>query len=233
MKKLFYLLILLILTSCGKISPKGNLTSQTVEVSDFTTMELQGKYRLFFVKSSKNFVEVETYPNIFNNLKIRVQDKNLKITETRPTENIDFYNVTVYGKYSPEKIIASDSVEINISGAIKTDNFSLNLKNNAKFIGALNTRKAEVEMINTSRANFIGTTKNAVLKIADTANVIAPYWILNNVHLDAKNGSYTEINVKDSINGNIQNTAKFLYYNEPIRAFKVDRTARVTTEMLP
>ena len=88
-------------------------------------------------------------------------------------------------------------------------------------------------MINTSRANFTGSTGKAVLKIADTANVIAPYWILDNVHLSAKNGSYTELNVKDSIKGSIQNTAKFLYYNEPIRAFKIDNTAKVTTKMLP
>ena len=230
--KLFLLFSFLMITSCGKISPSGNIESKDQKLEEFTSIDLKGKFRVFFIKSPQNFVNVETYENIGDNLKIKVSDKTLTIAEKRETSGVDFYNVTIYSKYNPEKISISDSVEMNISGAIRTDNFRLNLKNNGKFIGSVNSRKAEVEMLNTSRANFTGFTKNAVIKIADTANLIAPYWILDNLKIDSKNGNYAEVNVKDTLSGKIGNTAKFLYYNNPIRAFKIEKTANVQNKIL-
>jgi predicted RNA binding protein with dsRBD fold (UPF0201 family) len=53
--------------------------------------------------------------------------------------------VTIYSKYNLEKVAISDSVEMNISSEIKTDNFRLNLKNYATFMGSVNTRRAEVD----------------------------------------------------------------------------------------
>lgn len=232
MKLLFSTFIFLLFISCGKISPKGKIESRDFPVEDFTNINLEGKFRVFYVNGEKSFVNVETYPNILNNLKIKVKDKTLNITESRETQGVDFYNVTIYSKYNLEKISISDSVEMNISSEIKTDNFKLNLKNNAKFIGSVNSRKAEVEMLNTSRANFTGKTKVAFIKIADTANLIAPYWMIENLNIDSKNANYAEVNVQDSLKGNIKNTAKFVYYNDPIRAFKIDKTANVQNKEL-
>ncbi len=232
MKLLFSTFILLLFISCGKISPKGKIESKDFPVEDFTNINLEGKFRVFYINGEKSFVNVETYPNILNNLKIKVKDKTLNIIESRETQGVDFYNVTIYSKYNLEKISISDSVEMNISSEIKTDNFKLNFKNNAKFIESVNSRKAEVEMLNTSRANFTGKTKVAFIKIADTANLIAPYWMIENLNIDSKNANYAEVNVQDSLKGNIKNTAKFVYYNDPIRAFKIDKTANVQNKEL-
>lgn len=220
------------LVACGKISPKGQLETKDIEVEDFSNINLEGKFRVFYAKGPKNFVEIETYPNIASNLDIDVDNKTLTIKEGRKTQGVDFYNVTIYSKYNLEKVALADSVEMNVSSEIKTDNFKLNLKNHATFMGSVNTRKAEVEMLNRSRANFLGSTKDAVIKISDTASLIAPYWKITNLNLDSKNGNYAEVNVLDSLKGSIKNTAKFVYYNDPIRAFKVEPTTKVENKKL-
>ena len=232
MKNLLILLLAFSVISCGDISPKGNIESKDIPLEEFVNLNLEGKFRLFYIKSDSSFVNVETYPNILNNIKINVKDKTLNIQEKRAVKDIDFYNVTIYSKYNLEKVSISDSVEMNISSEIKTDNFRLNLKNNGKFIGSVNSRRAEVEMTGKSRANFLGKTKDAVIKISDTASIIAPYWILDNLKIDSKNGNYAEVNVKDSLKGEIKNTAKFVYYNDPIRAFKIEKTANVNNKEL-
>ncbi|WP_144281591.1 GIN domain-containing protein [Chryseobacterium echinoideorum] len=232
MKKLIFLFLVLTIISCGKISPKGNLDKKEMDVEEFVNLDLEGKFRVFYAKGPKNFVEIETYPNIADNLDIDVKDKTLSIKESRETQKVDFYNVTIYSKYNLEKVSISDSVEMNISSEIKTDNFRLNLKNYATFMGSINTRRAEVDMKNRSRANFLGKTENAVIKISDTASLIAPYWKIVNLNLDSQNGNYAEVNVKDSLKGNVKNTAKFVYYNDPIRAFKVEKTAKVENKKL-
>ncbi|HCA09732.1 DUF2807 domain-containing protein [Chryseobacterium sp.] len=232
MKKILYTSLLVAAVSCGKVSPKGTIERKDVDVSEFVNLDMEGKFRVFYARGDKNFVEIETYPNVANNLDVEVKDKTLFIKEKRGTKGVDFYNVTIYSKYNLEKVAVADSVEMNISSEIKTDNFRLNLKNNATFMGSVNTRRAEVDMQNKSRANFLGLTKNAVIKISDTASLIAPYWKIENLNIDSKNGNYAEVNVKDSLKGNIQNTAKFIYYNNPIRAFKIDKQARVENKKL-
>jgi len=232
MKKLIFLFLVLTIISCGEISPKGNLNKKEVDVEEFVNLDLDGKFRVFYARGPKNFVEIETYPNIADNLDINVDDKTLSIKESRDTKGVDFYNVTIYSKYNLEKVSISDSVEMNISSEIKTDNFRLNLKNYATFMGSINTRRAEIDMKNKSRANFLGRTENAVIKISDTASLIAPYWKIINLNLDSQNGNYAEVNVKDSLKGNVSNTAKFVYYNDPIRAFKVEKTTKVENKKL-
>ena len=227
MKNLFILLLAFTVISCGDISPKGNIESKDIPLDEFVNLNLKGKFRLFYIKSDSSFVNVETYPNILNNLKINVKDKTLNIEEKRAVKGIDFYNVTIYSKYNLEQVSISDSVEMNISSEIKTDNFRLNLKNNGKFIGSVNSRRAEVEMTGKSRANFLGKTKDAVIKISDTASIIAPYWNIENLNISSQNGIYAEVNVKDSLKGTIKNTSKMVYYDDPIRAFKSDKTANV------
>ncbi|MBH1959741.1 MAG: DUF2807 domain-containing protein [Flavobacteriia bacterium] len=227
MKNLFILLLAFSVISCGDISPKGNIESKDIPLGEFVNLNLKGKFRLFYIKSDSSFVNVETYPNILNNLKINVKDKTLNIEEKRAVKGIDFYNVTIYSKYNLEKVSIADSVEMNISSEIKTDNFRLNLKNNGKFIGSVNSRRAEVEMTGKSRANFLGKTKDAVIKISDTASIIAPYWNIENLNISSQNGIYAEVNVKDSLKGTIKNSSKMVYYDDPIRAFKSDKTANV------
>jgi hypothetical protein len=232
MKKILYTSLLVVAVSCGKVSPKGNIERKNVDVSEFVNLDLEGKFRVFYARGAKNFVEIETYPNVASNLDVDVKDKTLIIKEKRGTKGVDFYNVTIYSKYNLEKVSVADSVEMNISSEIKTDNFRLNLKNYATFMGSVNTRRAEVEMQNRSRANFLGLTKNAVIKISDTASLIAPYWKIENLNIDSKNGNYAEVNVKDSLKGHVQNTAKFIYYNNPIRAFKIDKATKVENKKL-
>ncbi|WP_080780704.1 GIN domain-containing protein [Chryseobacterium phocaeense] len=232
MRKIIGVGLLAAMVSCGKVSPKGNIENKEVPVENFKNIFLKGKFRVFYARGEKNMVNVETYPNVYDNLDIEVKDDGLFITESNETKGVDFYNITIYSKYNPEKISISDSAEMNISSEIKTDNFRLNLKNYATFMGSVNTRRAEVEMQNRSRANFLGRTKDAVIKISDTASLIAPYWKIENLKIDSKNGNYAEVNVKDSLKGNIQNTAKFVYYNDPIRAFKIEKTTRVENKKL-
>lgn len=232
MKNLLILFIAFTVISCGKISPKGNIESRDVPLEEFVNLHLKGKFRLFYIKSDSSFVNVETYPNILNNLRIKIKDKTLNIEEKRETKGVDFYNITVYSKYNLEQISITDSVEMNISSEIKTDNFRLNLKNNGKFIGSVNSRRTEVEMTGKSRVNFLGTTQDAVIKIADTASIIAPFWMIENLKIDSKNGIYAEVNVKDSLKGSIKNTSKMVYYNDPIRAFTIDKTANVQNKKM-
>lgn len=232
MKKLFLLSLIFVATACGKIRPKGDIISKDIIIESFSKVDLKGKYRILYIPSDKNFVNVETYPNIADNLEIKVKNNTLSIREKQPTESIDFYMITLYSQQPIHDMVASDSVEVTISGELSTEKFRLNLNGNAKFIGSLHTKNTIVEMLGKSRANFSGKTQKATFKISDTASIIAPYWYTDVMNIHSKHGNYTEINVEDSLIGNIENTAKLNYYGNPVNILKIDKTAEVVHKNL-
>lgn len=223
MKKILYSLSILGIISCGKVKPEGEILSKDIEIEEFSKLNLKGKFRLFFIPSDKNFVNVETNPNFADNLDINIDNNTLNIKEKRETSGLDFYNVTIYSKKNLEEISIADSVEMNVSGEIKSENIRINLKNNAKFIGGINTPKAEVEMTQKSRANFLGKTHRATLKLSDSAGIIAPYWYIKTLNINSQNGVYAEINVEDTLKGDVKNTAELYYYGNPVVGLNIDK----------
>ncbi|SEH58054.1 GIN domain-containing protein [Epilithonimonas hominis] len=222
----------IIIISCGKVSPKGEIQSKDIELSEFSKLDLKGKFRVFYVQSPHNFVNVETYPNFFDNLNIEVKDKNLSITEKRETDKVDFYNITIYGKNPFDVIKIADSVELNISSQMKVENFALHLKDNAKFIGSVISEKSEIEMTNKSRSNLLGKTTLAKLNIKDTASIISPYWYIKDLEIESQNGNYAELSVDEEIKGKIGNTSKLIYYGNPSKKLKVTEKATLENKKL-
>jgi hypothetical protein len=170
--KLFlYLNFCLTLLACSKISPKGEIEVKDVTVENFTKLNLKGDFKVFFAKGNQNLVSVETYPNVYKNLDIEVENGILTIEENRKTDQVDFYNITIFGKNDLNEVSLSDKVEMNVSGQVKTPEFSLHLKGNSKFMGAVIAPKSKIEMAEKSNANILGETKNLNLKLADSASI--------------------------------------------------------------
>lgn len=217
MKKTIFLFILFLgLISCSKISPKGEIEVKDKFVENFSKLNLKGNFKVFFAKGNQNIVSVETYPNIYNNLDIEVENGTLTIEESRKLENVDFYSITIFGKNDLNEISLSDQVEMNVSGQVKSPNFSLHLKDNSKFMGAVISEKSTLEMSQKSKANILGETKNLNLKLTDSASIMAPYFYVENLELNAKNDASAGLNIDNEMKGTLENTSKLIYYGEPL-----------------
>lgn len=220
------------MVSCGKLSPKGDITLQSVSVEPFTTIVAEGNFRIFWLNSVSNKVDVETYPNIYENLNIAVKNGTLTISEKRKTDKVDFYNLTIYSQKNLDAIKLSDSVEFNVSGELNTDNLHMQLKNNAKFIGAVRTKNVNLEMSEKSLANFRGFSDDVSLSIKDTANILSTFWKIDKLKIDAKNGTYTELYISDDLEGKVTNTSKLIYYGNPTKKIKMQEKASIENKNL-
>ncbi|MDN5627537.1 MAG: hypothetical protein L0G16_06175 [Weeksellaceae bacterium] len=115
---------------------------------------------------------------------------------------------------------------------MKVDQFSLHLKDNAKFIGSVISEKSVIDMANKSRANLLGKTALAKISIRDTASIISPYWYIQDLDIDSQNGNYAELNVDEEIKGKIGNTAKLIFYGNPSKKLKVTEKAMIQNKKL-
>lgn len=227
MRKIVCIVLASLLGACGKIEPQGELKNKDLPLQAFDKIELSGKYRMFIVPNDKDFLNVETYENIGENLSIEVKDGTLRIVEKRPVGSVDFYNLTLYSKAFPKSISMRDSLEMNVSGGLKGEALRLTLQDYAKFIGAVDVQKLDMELKGNTRANLIGKAENMRLRTRDSANIISPYFQIKTLDIHAINATYTELDIKDTIKGSVQDFSKFMYYNDPIRAFKIDKNTKV------
>ncbi len=185
-------------------------------VENFTKLNLNGDFKVFFAKGSQNLVSVETYPNIYKNLDIEVKNGILIIEENRKPENIDFYSITIFGKNDLSEISLAENVEMNVSGQVKSSEFLLNLKDNSKFMGAVVSEKSKIDMAQKSNANILGETKILNLKLADSASIMAPYFYVENLEMNAKNGTSAGLNIDNEMKGTLENTSKLIFYGNPL-----------------
>lgn len=233
MKNLLYIALMLPLISCGKVSPEGDITTHEVKVQDFNKLDLEGKFTLFYVKDSINFVSVDTYPNIFENLEIYVKDNTLYISEKNETKGVDMYNITLYAKKSLSTITMRDSTNMTISSQMSEPEFNLNLTDRAKFSGSILANKVQIEMEKKSKANLLGRSVDAQLSIRDTATFIAPYWQVQNMNLNAANGTYTEFFVEANLKGSVDDDAELVYYGDPKKQLDITGKADVKQKKQP
>ena len=235
MNKIFNFLKIFILVgiiSCSKISPKGEIEVKDVTVENFTKLNLKGDFKVFFAKGNQNLVSVETYPNVYKNLDIEVENGILTIEENRKPENVDFYSITIFGKNDLNEISLADQVEMNVSGQVKTPEFSLHLKGNSKFMGAVIAPKSKIEMAEKSNANILGETKNLNLKLTDSASIMAPYFYVENLELNAKNDASAGLNIDNEMKGTLENTSKLIFYGEPLNKLTKKDKASVENRKL-
>ena len=231
--KLFlFLYLCLNLISCSKISPKGEIEVKDKSVENFAKLNLKGNFKVFFAKGNQNIVSVETYPNIYKNLDIEVENGILTIEENRKTDQVDFYNITIFGKNDLSDVSLSDKVEMNVSGQLKTPEFSLHLKGNSKFMGAVIAPKSKIEMAEKSNANILGETKNLNLKLTDSASIMAPYFYVENLELNAKNDASAGLNIDNEMKGTLENTSKLIFYGEPLNKLTKKDKASVENRKL-
>ncbi len=231
--KLFlYLNLCLTLLACSKISPKGEIEVKDVTVENFTKLNLKGDFKVFFAKGNQNLVSVETYPNVYKNLDIEVENGILTIEENRKTDQVDFYNITIFGKNDLNEVSLADQVEMNVSGQVKSPNFSLNLKDHSKFMGAVISEKSSVEMTQKANANILGETKNLNLKLADSASIMAPYFYVENLEILSINGASAGLNIDQEMKGTLENTSKLIFYGEPLNKLTKKDKASVENRKL-
>lgn len=232
-KILLFFLGTFLVISCSKISPSGEVEVKDVSVENFNKINFKGNFKVFFARGKQNLVSVETYPNIYKNLDIKVENGTLFIEENSTPENVDFYNITIFGKNEITSVSLGKHVEMNISGQIKIPQFKLQLQDQSKFMGAVIAEKSTIEMSQKSNANLLGETKSLNLKLADSASIMAPYFYVDNLDLKAKNDASAGLYIDQKISGIIENTSKLIYFGEPLNKLSKKDKASVENRKLP
>ena len=87
-------------------------------------------------------------------------------------------------------------------------------------------------MAEKSNANILGETKNLNLKLSDSASIMAPYFYVENLELNAKNDASAGLNIDNEMKGTLENTSKLIFYGEPLNKLTKKDKASVENRKL-
>lgn len=202
-------------------------------VASFDKVNLKGNFTVFYIKSPKNLVSVNSYPNIIKNLNIEVKNGVLTITQKKQTQGVDMYQVSLYSQKDLRNVSIADSTDMTISSQMTVSDFKLNITNAARFSGAVLANNVELHMNQKARANLLGRAINANVALKDSVSVISPYFYVENLKINADGDDYAEFSVDKNLSGNIKNNSKLVYYGEPKKSIKVGGKANLEQKKLP
>jgi Putative auto-transporter adhesin, head GIN domain len=233
MKKTYlFALFLAILSSCGDLKPSGDIVLQEKKLPDFDQLELHGKFNLSLSQQKQNLLTLESYPNILGNLDIEVKDKTLIIKEKKPAYGVDFYNLNLGSTQAIGSYHLSDSVVVMVAGKQKLTHLNIKMSDKSKMMGIFDSPKAKIQVSAWAQLNLQGQSQNASIISRDSATIIAPYWQVGQLDIDAQQHTYTELSAREMMAGNLSQKAQLVYYGEAKQKLKLQQQAKVQLKKL-
>lgn len=232
MKKIIFICISIVslftFNACNSIKGEGNVKDKEIKTTKINEVEAEGNYRLVIVYDSSNpRVDIETYENLIDNLKVSVKGNKLIIKENKHVKSTDLYNVFVYTS-DISTLNISDNVNAESSSQFRMKSFNLEVSDNAKFLGNnLILDKASVKITDNGEINLQGVSSEFKLKAEDNAKFSAPFFETDNLTISLSEVATAEVNVRGRMNGTLEDNSELIYIGNPIKNIKQKDLAKV------
>ncbi|MEO6731627.1 MAG: head GIN domain-containing protein [Ferruginibacter sp.] len=168
----FYLLALMVISSCNHKTGSGNIVTEKRQTGEFTGISVGGAFEVEIRKGPVTSVEVESDDNIIKFIETKVSGNTLKIR----TRNGMNYNDT----HLKVLITAPEIKSINSSGAsdvkaidmLKTNGkISLDVSGAAHVTASVDAPEVSVEASGAGNINLTGRTRDYLAKVSGSADL--------------------------------------------------------------
>lgn len=190
MRKLYFggiaILIIFISACSSKRINYGNIISQEIEVSRFTSIKYDGFGEVYLTQGDKPSVSVSTYKKFQKYADIYVKDKHLYISIDKDISTIDkdLQPIKVYVTIEKFRIMdlkGNSSVIIN------------NLKQHEVFINTKDNSKVSINESNIENLNVLNNSKKDVTgKNLSLKNLMAEVDNIGNIKIDNLNSNFVK-----------------------------------------
>jgi hypothetical protein len=245
MKHNFSLLLIVLFfipsLACGVLSMNttrgsGNIMTQTVEVSDFNSVSLEGSGDVYIQQGKTESLTIEADDNILPLLETKVRGSELVLT-TKPNQNIDpsqkiVYRVTVKdlkgvslkgsGNFYIDPV-KSDSMDVLISGSgdikfkdLSTGKLSTDLNGSGNIIAdKLAAEAVDASIKGSGDTRLAGKAGPQTISFDGSGNYLAGDLETPSANIDIAGSADVTVWVTDELNAQINGSGTVSYYGKP------------------
>lgn len=237
MKKLFYISILTVFTSClhfDWVCPSGDIVTETRNVSNFEKISVSSGIELIVYNGRKE-VLVETYENIQCHIETYVKKNCLYI---KPTNHTSFKGNTRIKVYVTNDYISSIEAtggsRVQIPELLLADELSLEGTGGARFTGEIRSRLLDIEITGGGKAdlyvdcvylaaeatgggtlNLEGIADKFDLDMSGGGSANAFYLDVDELYADLSGGAVANVTVNNYIVAELSGGSKIRYKGSP------------------
>ncbi|MDP4238238.1 MAG: head GIN domain-containing protein [Bacteroidota bacterium] len=200
------------------ISGKGSLATETRNVKNFTSIELQTAANVEIVKGNAFSVNVSDYKNLLQYLKVEVVDNRL-IIKRQP------FSVNLSNSKAKVIITMPDplySLKLSGSGNIKvrsafTDMQSLVLSGsgNVEFDGDCKLNKLDVKISGSGNIAASGSVQNLYVKISGSGNLLFSQLKAKNGNCAISGSGNMHVMIENKLEASVSGSGDIIYSGNP------------------
>ncbi|WP_372752234.1 head GIN domain-containing protein [Mariniflexile sp.] len=232
MKKLIYIITILLLISCNSenagdcFQTTGSIVQQEISVSAFDKILVNRDVELIIKEGNEQKIIVETGTNLFNEVEVVVIDKKLILTDNNTCNLIRDYGVTKVYVTSPNiiEIRSSTQYEVRSDGVLTYPNLTILAEDyfmpesftSGNFSLEIDNNSFSVEFNNLSNCFVSGKTNNLNISFASgTSRFEGASLIAQNVTIWNRSSNDMIVNPQQSITGRISGTGNVIVVSNP------------------
>ena len=232
MKKVFYLITILIIASCNTenapdcFKAEGNVIQSEINVTPFLRIIVNKKIQLYIKEGADYKVVLETGENIINEIDIKVTDSILSLTNNVACNFVRDYGITKVYVTSPniEEIRNNSSLTVSSIGVLTYPNLLLlseDYENEEFYTDGDFSLDLEVENLKITAngySNFFltGTAIKAEIGLySGNSRIEAAGFIIQDLYVFHRSTNKMIVNPQESIIGEIRSLGDIISKNEP------------------
>jgi hypothetical protein len=206
--------VCMLLSSCDADCElgSGNIKQENRKVSDFTKIDVSGKYRIVLVQDSSLSLNISADDNLLEHIKTSVTGDVLHIT----SKNIcsDDIAITI-GVRNLEEVHASGSVDISSTGNIHTSDLNLKFSGSTKITLDLNAARVSTKGSGSTEINLKGQATTHDIDLSGSGNVNALDFVVGDYNISTSGSSDCQINVLRELNVHSSGSSSIQYRGNP------------------
>lgn len=215
---LFFVLATSALGFVGCTNGTGEVETRHYDLTGFNEVDLSNQGDVVLVTDANSFVEVETHPNLFKVLDLKVDDGELKI-RTKKGSSIGKYEKLTYYVHAPSirKVEVSGSGSISGGGGIAVvDHFEAEVSGSGEIsITGIVAQTVEADISGSGNISLSGNTPSAELEVSGSGNVRAFELISAATKARISGSGNIETTTTDDLDVNISGSGNVRYKGTP------------------
>ncbi|MGY0393419.1 head GIN domain-containing protein [Bizionia sp. KMM 8389] len=232
MKKIVFLLVVIIISSCSTenandcFQTTGHIVQESVPVESFDRIVVFKDVTLILKEAAEYSVVVETGANLMNDVEVVVADNQLQISDYNTCNLVRDYGVTKVYVSAPNitEIRSSTQFEIQSDGVLNYPNLALISENfnmpEALTVGDfklnVNTHNLTVSSNNLSSYFMSGTVENLNVRFySGIGRFEGRHLTAQKVHVYHRGGNDVVVNPIQELKGDLYGTGNLLSVNRP------------------
>jgi hypothetical protein len=230
-------MVMLLLVLCSfvwqseRIKGNGEMKAESRQASSFRAISTSAVFKVYIQQGNTHSVKVEAESNLLPYIETEVKGNELDVRikkgyNIRPTEDIKVY-VTLKDL---EKLSGSGAGGFYSQGRLKTDRLEVNLSGAVKTELDVQANDIEVSVSGASNVDLKGSAGKADYRISGTADIAAFDLQANDVHVGISGTAKANVNAAKSLMVNVSGMGTVKYKGSPNITQSVSGMGKISKE---